>query len=197
VESAARLVKCAPREDIGDTTLARVDLSTGRGDLAVARFTSGTSSNAATEIRRLLLLARAENQLGHVKEARATTRAALDAGRPEGYIRPFLEEARHILPMLRTIAPPGAADRHLEDLVSLAETAAPLPSTSAFWPEPLTAREREVLQHLPTHMQSPQIAALMFISANTVKSHVKAIYRKLGAASRDEAVTIARNHGLL
>jgi LuxR family maltose regulon positive regulatory protein len=42
-----------------------------------------------------------------------------------------------------------------------------------------------------------QIASDMYVSANTVKTHVKAIYRKFGVASRTEAVAMARTHGLL
>jgi LuxR family maltose regulon positive regulatory protein len=63
--------------------------------------------------------------------------------------------------------------------------------------EPLTDREREVLRYLPSHLNQQQIASALYVSLNTVKSHVKAIYRKTGAASRDDAVTIARSHGLL
>ncbi len=63
--------------------------------------------------------------------------------------------------------------------------------------EPLTERERQVLQHLPTHLNLRQIAIQMCVSTNTVKTHVKAIYRKTGAISRYDAVSIARGHGLL
>jgi LuxR family maltose regulon positive regulatory protein len=63
--------------------------------------------------------------------------------------------------------------------------------------EPLTDRERQVLGYLATHLSQPQIAATMYLSLNTVKTHTKAIYRKIDASSRAEAVTIARSHGLL
>lgn len=57
--------------------------------------------------------------------------------------------------------------------------------------EPLTRREVEVLALLATHLSQPQIARRIFVSDNTVKSHVKAIYRKLGVASRTDAVARA------
>ena len=63
--------------------------------------------------------------------------------------------------------------------------------------EPLTEREREVLRYLPTHLTLRQIGTAMYLSTNTVKTHVKAIYRKMGAFSRHDAVTIARTHGLI
>jgi DNA-binding CsgD family transcriptional regulator len=61
----------------------------------------------------------------------------------------------------------------------------------------LTPAEVRLLELLPTHLTLAQIAAHMFISRNTAKSQVAAIYRKLAVASRDEAVRRARETGLL
>ncbi|MBN2203680.1 MAG: hypothetical protein JW767_01520 [Thermoleophilia bacterium] len=61
----------------------------------------------------------------------------------------------------------------------------------------LTAAEHRVLEFLPTHMSDAQIGEHLFITRNTVKSHLRAVYRKLGVASRDEAVARARGLGLL
>jgi len=61
----------------------------------------------------------------------------------------------------------------------------------------LTPAEVRILELLPTHLTLAQIAADMFISRNTAKSQVAAIYRMLAAASRDEAVRRARETGLL
>jgi LuxR family transcriptional regulator, maltose regulon positive regulatory protein len=61
----------------------------------------------------------------------------------------------------------------------------------------LTAAERRVLWMLPTHLSFPAIAARLFVSTNTVKTHVRALYRKLDASSRSEAVSKATSAGLL
>ncbi len=61
----------------------------------------------------------------------------------------------------------------------------------------LTARERSLLEFLPSHLSYAQIASRTFLSVNTVKSNLKSVYRKLGAASRAEAVEIARDAGLI
>jgi len=54
--------------------------------------------------------------------------------------------------------------------------------------EPLTNSETRVLHYLPTYMGVPEIAATLYLSANTVKTHVRHLYRKLGVHSRQEAV---------
>jgi LuxR family maltose regulon positive regulatory protein len=72
------------------------------------------------------------------------------------------------------------------------------PPAGPLWPsEPLTQSETRVLRYLPTHLGTPEIAAELFVSANTVKTHLQHLYRKLGAHSRGEAVQRARASGLL
>ena len=61
----------------------------------------------------------------------------------------------------------------------------------------LSEREAEVLRYLPTMLSAAEIAAHLGVSVNTVKAHLKAIYRKLGAARRSEAVMLARKRGIL
>ena len=63
--------------------------------------------------------------------------------------------------------------------------------------EALTERELAVLQHLPTPLSQRDIAGELYVSLNTVKTHCRAIYRKLGASDRAHAVQAARDHGLL
>ena len=63
--------------------------------------------------------------------------------------------------------------------------------------EPLTERETAVLQLLQSSLSLSEIAGELFISPNTVKTHAKAVYRKLGVSSRNEAVRIARHRSLV
>jgi LuxR family transcriptional regulator, maltose regulon positive regulatory protein len=70
---------------------------------------------------------------------------------------------------------------------------APVPTT-----EPqLSPREREVLTELARGATYADIAAELYLSENTVKSHISNLYGKLGAARRSEALAVARNHHLL
>ena len=63
--------------------------------------------------------------------------------------------------------------------------------------EPLSGRELAVLRLLPTRLSNREISRELFVSVNTVRSHVQAVYRKLGVATRAEAVAHARELGLL
>jgi DNA-binding NarL/FixJ family response regulator len=64
-------------------------------------------------------------------------------------------------------------------------------------PEPLTPREREVLQMLATGLANKEIAARLVISEHTVKFHVASILGKLGASTRTEAVSTGIRRGLV
>ncbi len=198
LDGALRMAQSSPPGDVSTQTLARLDLRSGRADRALRRLGTGPSNAIATEIRRLVLVACAEMQQGRVERATHTLQLAVEKGRTEQYVRPFLEEAAHTLPALRGLAA-TRPDSYVTLLVSQAEqlvpSAAAVGSTTMI--EPLTEREREVLTYLPSHLSRDQIARLMCVSSNTVKTHITAIYRKVGATSRAEAVGVARCRGLL
>jgi LuxR family maltose regulon positive regulatory protein len=63
--------------------------------------------------------------------------------------------------------------------------------------EPLTGREQEVLRHISHMLSTAEVASEMYISANTVKTHLKSIFRKLAADHRGEAVRRARQLELI
>jgi LuxR family transcriptional regulator, maltose regulon positive regulatory protein len=63
--------------------------------------------------------------------------------------------------------------------------------------EPLTERELAVLRLLATRLSNREIGRQLYVSINTVRTHIQAVYRKLGVATRAEAVTLARELGLL
>ncbi|MCD9152888.1 helix-turn-helix transcriptional regulator [Aeromicrobium duanguangcaii] len=63
--------------------------------------------------------------------------------------------------------------------------------------EPLTTKELEVLEHLGELLTTEEIASAMYISVNTVRTHVRHILRKLGVSRRNAAVRVARQYELL
>lgn len=63
--------------------------------------------------------------------------------------------------------------------------------------EQLTDRELAVLRYLPSGLSQRDIAGELFVSINTVRTHCRAVYRKLGVGDRRAAVQAARDHRLL
>jgi len=94
----------------------------------------------------------------------------------------------------------GTAHRGLvEDLRIRLERAAAADPAGGVQPllEPLSARERTILSYMETMLSTEEIANELFLSANTVKTHAKSIYRKLGVSRRRQAVLRGRALELL
>jgi LuxR family transcriptional regulator, maltose regulon positive regulatory protein len=123
----------------------------------------------------------------------------LGLAEPDRVLFPAL--IRVALGLLERRAGPGPTEAGLvSDLAGLlGEVTRSAPASAELpWPgEQLTESEIRVLRYLPTHMGAPEIAAELYLSANTVKTHLRHLYRKLGAHSRREAVQRARAIGLL
>jgi LuxR family maltose regulon positive regulatory protein len=73
----------------------------------------------------------------------------------------------------------------------------PVPRAAPALREELSERELEVLRLLPTQLTQREIGASLYVSVNTVKTHTRNVFRKLGASTREEAVARARELGLL
>ncbi|HEY5889061.1 MAG TPA: LuxR C-terminal-related transcriptional regulator, partial [Acidimicrobiales bacterium] len=112
----------------------------------------------------------------------------------EGAVRPFLDGGPEVLRLVR-------AHYHAEPtpfLRRLVEDVPPVSTRgSAEMVEQLTERELLVLRYLPSRLSNADIAARLFVSINTLKTHIKNIYRKLEVGGRSEAITRAEELGLL
>jgi ATP/maltotriose-dependent transcriptional regulator MalT len=100
--------------------------------------------------------------------------------------------------LLRALPDPGAATAHVERterVLKLTPRARRDQQRGEFWE--LSERELEVLRLLATSLSQREIAGELFVSFSTVKSHVRSIFRKLGVDARADAVTRAREFGLL
>jgi two-component system, NarL family, response regulator YdfI len=91
----------------------------------------------------------------------------------------------------------GLVVLHPAEIPSAFPATAPASQPLAELPEPLTRREREVLQMLAAGLANKEIAARLNISDHTAKFHLAAILGKLGAATRAEAVALGIRHGLV
>jgi LuxR family maltose regulon positive regulatory protein len=151
-------------------------------------------------------------ELGRGQENRATKalERSLQLAAPERLRRPFREATPEIRRFLRQHG--DVADRHswLGDGESGSPARRPAvprqrPADSKVTGDPppvqlvetLTEREREVLGHLSELLTTEEIAGVMFVSVNTVRTHVRNILRKLAASRRNEAVRRARELKIL
>ena len=118
--------------------------------------------------------------------------AALGVAEPRQALRPFAEGGRRIRDMLARGA--GRFGRH-EEFAGRILTA--VPSGRPGPTDLLTPRELETLAELPSMHTTEEIAEALHVSVNTVKTHLRGVYRKLGVRNRRDAVVVARRCGLL
>ena len=148
------------------------------------------------EVQAFLLEAIARDALGDAGAARRALEHAIDLAKPEDLLLPFLlHPAPGLLDRHRRLGTAhgafiseilnvlGGSDAHVESLPRLIE--------------PLSQSEIRVLRYLPTQLSAPEIADQLYLSVNTVKTHMRHVYDKLGAHRRHEAVERARALGLL
>jgi LuxR family maltose regulon positive regulatory protein len=134
-----------------------------------------------------------------VDQANSHLAAALLDGQPEGLIRTIVEVGPEVHKLLVSFAPNAGQDAYVDMLLAAAGGGvAPLRAVaSTTLVDPLSAREVTVLRYLCSRLTYQEIAAALFVSPNTLKSHVRSVYRKLDVASRADAVDGGRRAGLI
>jgi LuxR family maltose regulon positive regulatory protein len=124
---------------------------------------------------------------------------ALDMAEPRGCPAAILRYGAPVRPLLRRLVASGTRHQALAaSLLGVLERS-PRSGRAAAAPllEPLSDRELTVLRFLPTMMSNAEIAAQMYVSVNTVKTHLKHVYRKLDVRDRRGCVTRGRELRLL
>ena len=182
---ATRAIDLAARHGLGDfsqTALAHCILARTTDDAedAVAAAELGVErvSRSHEPILRAYVLASSGDVLSH-------------HGHTGG--ADLIAEARRIID---ECPDPGIAGRYLARVEARHHIAVPQPATPELV-EDLTERELAVLRYLPSELSQREIAGELYVSLNTVKTHCKAIYRKLSTGNRKAAVQAARDAGLL
>ena len=190
--------------DVGDMRVAAavIHLAEGEPDHAIdvlARVLDGSARvlhRPSTVTEAQLLDAVAREQLGDQRAAEASLERALDLAEPEGVLLPFIlvpvQPLLERLPGRRTAHP--ALRRAILDVLAGSAPPAGAPDGNL---EELSEAELRVVRYLPTNLRAPEIAAELFVSTNTVRTHLRHIYAKLDAHGRAEAVARARQLGLL
>ncbi|MDX3187104.1 LuxR C-terminal-related transcriptional regulator [Streptomyces sp. MN03-5084-2B] len=157
---------------------------------AVLRDTAAaTALLPATPVDRCLAETALALRSGRRTKALHALDRALALARPNGLVRPFaLAEPQVAHLLIDHSGGFGGLDRFAQAVRGRLVPHAP--------PSSLTDREQVVLQRLPSQRSLDEIASDLTVSVNTVKTHVRAIYGKLGVNNRRSAVVVARQHGL-
>ncbi len=200
------LVEEGEHFDRADGRLLRGGLLIAEGDFksaleAVEPCLDGAADGVTLQeqISGLLIAAAAQRRLGSTDEAAALLEQALALAEPDGAYRAFLDGGGSVRSAMTVLIQPtsrhaGFAGRILERFDAQApRPAGPADAVSV----PLTDSERAVLRFLPSHMTNEEISQALFLSINTVKTHLRSAYRKLGVSSRREAIARGRRLGLL
>jgi LuxR family maltose regulon positive regulatory protein len=137
--------------------------------------------------------------LGEREAAGRALERGLDLAEPDGLLFPFL---LHPVPELlerharqRTAHP--ALIRKIISVLGGRTPAVPAARPPEHLPEPLSQAEARVLRFLQTSLSAPEIARELYVSVNTVRTHMRHLYDKLGVHRRLEAIDRARALGLL
>jgi LuxR family transcriptional regulator, maltose regulon positive regulatory protein len=194
------------------TTLACLHLARGNAALALTELdqlapVAGTQERWGRVIEIETLRAVALERLGQRASALGALGRALTLAEPAGYVRRFVDEGptmqvlltaaldRGIAPtyvarLLRAFAGPARSDGGETTEAIVTSILASRPVSPLI--EPLSDRERDVLQLLVGGRSAPEIAEALVVAPSTVRTHLKSIYGKLDAHSREQAIARAR-----
>ena len=190
--------------EVEQASLARVYLAQGRAEQALAVLrpllaTVEQQGRTGSAIEVLALEALALQAAGHTAAALAALARALTLAEPEEYVRTFADEGAPMARLLGLAAGQGICPAYAGRL--LAVMGAPRPARErparADLLDPLSDREVEVLRLLAAGLSNRDIAGELVITENTVRSHCKSIFGKLGAHKRWEAARRAEELGLI
>ncbi len=177
---------------------ATIALARGNPTGALAALEAPRPATLRRRLDTSVLRARALHTLGGA-DADAALEESLALARPEGFVVALTDDMPDLGPRvsfhLRS-RPIGAFERAVLDRLDHPRSSAG-PNASPDLVEQLSAREHTVLRYLDSRLTLNEIASECYISTNTVKTHTKAVYRKLGVSSRRDAITEGRRLQLL
>ncbi|HET6188797.1 MAG TPA: LuxR C-terminal-related transcriptional regulator [Trebonia sp.] len=186
------------RNAIAALRLAQGDPQAATRELAPVLTGAAPVTNLGWMSQAFLLEAIARDALGDQVTAGQALEHALDLAEPDGAVFAFL---LHPAPeLLSRHAVHGTAHAALiaEILDLIAGNKPVAPRGEPGRPrEPLSASEARILRFLPTNLSAPEIAGQLSVSVNTIRTHMRHLYEKLGVHSRTGAVEQARALGLL
>jgi LuxR family maltose regulon positive regulatory protein len=157
---------------------------------------AGPGRRDGSRLEILIVHALARHASGDLQGAIASLDAAVAIAEPAGYVRVFLDEGRSMTALLKAAAKRSGASSYLQMLARAASGGPDRAPDQQGLVEPLSQRELDVLRLLRSDLSGPEIANELVVSLNTLRTHTKSIYAKLGVTSRRSAVRRAEELGL-
>jgi LuxR family transcriptional regulator, maltose regulon positive regulatory protein len=155
----------------------------------------GQRAGSALEI--LVLQAVADQIRDNVSAALSPLERGLTLAEPEGYVRIFVDQGPPMAALLEAAAERGIAASYVRRLLGAFDKGEPGTPVRQDLIDPLSERGLDVLRLLGTDLDGPDIARQLVVSLNTVRTHTKNIYAKLGVNNRRAAVRRAGELDLL
>ena len=121
---------------------------------------------------------------------------ALGVAKIEGFVVAVTDDLVELRARVSLLLRSGRIEKYEQAVLERLERDPTVPNANGSTAGPLTSRELTVVRYLESRLTYKDIAAELFVSSNTLKTHVKRIYQKLGVSSRIEAITEARRLGL-
>jgi LuxR family transcriptional regulator, maltose regulon positive regulatory protein len=188
---------------------ARIHLAQGDASAALAvlepvRQQTEARDWQAERLTVMVLEAVAHHMHGEADKAVHVLGAALALAKPGGFVRLFVDEGVPMARLLSKALARGSEPAYIRRLLAAFPAAepdyapaAPVSGPESEWVEPLSAREREVLQLIAEGLSNQEIAARLYLSLHTVKVHARNIYAKLAVTNRTQAVARGRVLGIV
>ncbi|MBW4438387.1 MAG: hypothetical protein KME04_14705 [Pleurocapsa minor GSE-CHR-MK-17-07R] len=156
---------------------------------------AGGRTGSVIEI--LVLHALAWQLQGNISAALSPLKRALTLAEPEHYVRTFVDEGAPMMRLLEEAAKGGVAPGYVHQLLRSAGKAVEGPPVQHGLTDRLSEREIDVLRLLATDLSGPEIARELIVSLNTLRTHTRNIFAKLGANNRRTAIRRAEELDLL
>ncbi len=195
LDHASRSAERLPTGTRASLLHARIELARGEFD----RADDALAVCAPTTIRERIDAALLSTRVAHGRRSDATDlllAEALSLAKTEGFVLAVADDLVELRPRVALVLRSRRIEQYEQAVLDRLERDPTVPHQSGGTSGPLSGRELTVVRYLASRLTYKEIAAELFVSTNTLKTHVQRSYQKLGVSSRTRAVAEARRLGL-
>ncbi len=196
-ESGSALISRLPDRIESNVLRVRLMIAQGRSEIPTVLL-DDTDPTLTLRERIEIGVLKALVECSHdMQLSQAMFQETLLLARPEGFLRTILEQGPEVGQLLRSLPVGNPSDSYVQELIAMSDAAVAPNRHNAPGKIVLSPREVTVLRFLSSRLTQHEIADDLFVSMNTLKSHIRSLYHKLGVQSRVAAVENGRAAGLI